>query len=65
MTPTAIARAIAAWPIPEWTLTHDSMRQVWKARARSGRVRLTVEAEDLAELEAAVRELRGQTLVVP
>lgn len=65
MSPTVIARAIAAWDVDGWRLTRDTAKRVWKARAVAGRVRLTVESEDVGELRDAVVALRGQTLVVP
>ena len=65
MSATAIRAEIARWSLAPWDLTHDSARRVWKARAVAGRVRLTVESEDVGELRDAVVALRGQTLVVP
>lgn len=62
---TTIQREIARWSLAPWDLTHDSARRVWKARAVSGAVRLTLEAETVDELRKALAELRGQTLVVP
>jgi hypothetical protein len=57
--------APAPWGVPGWTLTHDSARRRWKARAEVGAVRLTVEGETPEKVRAVVVALRGQTLVAP